>query len=199
MDFEQDENFWSVVIEKQDYSGASIAGKEFDGCTFRDCNFTEATFSRCTFSDCLFEHCNLSLVDLDYSRFSDVEFIGCKLVGVDWTRANWPQMLFSSPIRLIETILNESSFFGLTLQELVLEGCKAINVDFREGDFSSAQFTGTDFSGALFHRTNLSAVDFVDACDYSIDLFNNQIQGAKFDRFEALRLLDCLDVELIDG
>lgn len=199
MDFEQDENFWSVVIEKQDYSGASIGGKEFDGCTFRDCNFTEATFSRCTFSDCLFEDCNLSLVDLDYSRFSDVEFIGCKLVGVDWTRANWPQVLFSSPIRLIETILNESSFFGLTLQELVLEGCKAINVDFREGDFSNAQFTGTDFSGALFHRTNLSAVDFVDACDYSIDLFNNQIQGAKFDRFEALRLLDCLDVELIDG
>ena len=198
MDFEQDEYFWAVVIEKQDYSGASIGGKEFDGCTFRDCNFTEATFSRCTFSDCLFEHCNLSLVDLDYSRFSDVEFIGCKLVGVNWTRANWPQMLFSSPLSFVESILNESSFFGLTLQELVLEGCKAVNVDFREGDFTSARFGGSDFSGALFFKTNLTSVDFVEATDYAIDLFSNEIRHAKFERFEALRLLECLDVELVD-
>lgn len=194
----REDGYWSRTIEKQDYELLQLEGTEFDGCTFKDCNFSEARFSRCTFTDCVFEGCNLSLLDIDFSRFCEVEFVDCKMVGINWGRGSWSQVLSSAPIAFYRCILNESTFFGLRLQELALEECKAINVDFREGDFSNARLCGTDFSGAQFFKTTLTAADFTDATDYTIDIFVNEIQRAKFERFEALRLLDCLDVELVD-
>jgi uncharacterized protein YjbI with pentapeptide repeats len=56
----------------------------------------------------------------------------------------------------------------------------------------------TDFANALFGRTNLSRANFAEAINYDIDVFNNEIKAAKFSRHEAIRLLDSLDIELID-
>ncbi len=74
----------------------------------------------------------------------------------------------------------------------------AHHVDFREGDFSNANFTYTDFTGCLFGNTNLTGADFSDATGYDIDIYQNVIKRAKFSRFEAVRLLDSLEIELVD-
>ncbi|WP_281662138.1 MULTISPECIES: pentapeptide repeat-containing protein [Halomonadaceae] len=95
-------------------------------------------------------------------------------------------------------VLNDSSFYGLSLQDLVLEECKAHNVDFREGDFSNSNFTYSDLSGCFFVNTNLTGADFSEASDYNIDIYRNIIKKAKFSRFEAVRLLDSLEIELVD-
>lgn len=79
-----------------------------------------------------------------------------------------------------------------------MEGCKVHNVDFRDGDFSEANFTYSDFTGSLFSNTNLSGADFSEATDYDIDVLHNKIKHAKFSRFEAVRLLEGLEIELVD-
>jgi uncharacterized protein YjbI with pentapeptide repeats len=57
---------------------------------------------------------------------------------------------------------------------------------------------GTDLSESIFSNANLSGADFVDATDFNIDIFTCKLEHAKFDRFEAIRLLNFLDIELID-
>jgi uncharacterized protein YjbI with pentapeptide repeats len=71
-------------------------------------------------------------------------------------------------------------------------------VNFREGDFSDGDFSYTDFSYSVFGKTTLKGVNFTEASHYAIDVFRNNIKHATFSRFEALNLLDSLEIELVD-
>ena len=81
---------------------------------------------------------------------------------------------------------------------MVIEECKAHDVDFREGDFGESNFTYTDFSNSLFNNTNLTGTDFTEAVNYNIDIYFNEIKRARFSRYEAVRLLNNLGIELVD-
>jgi fluoroquinolone resistance protein len=190
--------FLSETFKDLDLVETQWSAKEFDDCTFQDCDFTDASFRNCKFIDCHFIRCNLTLVKLAFSQFRDVIFDGCKVIGVDWTRVSWPRLAFNAPVKFTQCILNNSSFFRLSLPALVLEECKAHDVDFREGNFSEANFTLTDFTHSLFGKTNLSQADFTDAVNYHIDVYQNDIKGAKFCRLEAVHLLESLGIELVD-
>jgi fluoroquinolone resistance protein len=190
--------FVTETFRAIDASGARLAGKEFDGCTFVDCNLSDATFDGCRLVECSFLRCNLSLARFDTSRLLDVAFEACKLVGIDWTRAAWPALELASPLKLVQCIATDSSFFGLSLNEIVMRECKAHDVDFREGSFCEADFSQTDFLNSLFNRTNLTGADFTGASNYRIDVFSNEIRRAKFSRDEAIGLLVGLDIELVD-
>jgi len=183
---------------KLNLSANEILSKEFDGCTFKECNLSESILSYCKFIDCLFIKCNLSVAKIDHCRFTDVTFDECKLTGIDWSSATWASFMLLSPIKFFRCIINDCTFFGLNLQEIVIEACKAHNVDFRGGDFSEANFTYSDFSNSLFNNTNLTRADFTDATNYNIDVYFNKVRKAKFCRSEAVSLLDSLGIELVD-
>ncbi|OMH38031.1 pentapeptide repeat-containing protein [Motiliproteus sp. MSK22-1] len=193
-----EKEYLSKNFNSLDFSKAEICYKEFDGCTFKNCDFSEAIFRKCAFMDCSFEKCNLSVVKLEYSKFSNVFFDECKVIGVDWTKATWPDIALHSSIKFNRCIINDSSFFGLSLQQIVIEDCKAEDVDFREGDFSDAIFTYTNFSNSLFNKTNLTGSDFTEATDYNINIYDNEVKGARFCRYEAASLLHSLGIELVD-
>ena len=176
----------------------AFEGIEFEDCSFSECDFTETTFKRCRFIECAFTDCNLSVVKIGQSQFTDVSFEQCKLIGVDWTRATWSQLRLSASLAFKNCVMNDSSFFGLSLDEMKLVECKAHEVDFRNGSFCEAQFSYTDFTGSLFGKTDLSRADFTEAVNYDIDIFDNKLDKAKFTRHEAVRLLNSLDVELSD-
>ena len=137
------------------------------------------------------------MIKIGQSQFTDVTFEQCKLIGVDWTRAMWSQPRLSASLEFNNSVINDSSFFGLTLDEVKLVECKALEVDFRNGRFCRAQFSYTDFTASLFGKTDLSGADFTEAVNYDIDIFDNKLDKAKFTRYEALRLLNGLDIELI--
>ena len=179
-------------------SGENYSEIEFDSCIFTECDFSGASFSRCKFIDCRFLRSNVSNVKLNWSKFNGVIFEECKLIGLDWTRASWPGMMFSAPMEFKRCILNDSNFFGLALNELIVEDCKAHDVDFRTAILTQASLSYSDFSRALFGKTNLQGADFTEAMNYDINIFDNNIKGAKFTRFEASRLLECLEIELLD-
>lgn len=170
----------------------------FDGCTFTGCDFSESLFNRCSFRDCCFITCNLSVVKIGYSRFADVAFEHCKVVGVDWTQGQWPRLALGSPLSFKHCVIDASSFYGLQLKDCVIENCHAHDVDFRSADFSGTDFSATDLLNSMFASTKLIGANFFSAINYSIDINNNQIKQARFCRFEAVRLLESLDIELVD-
>ncbi|KZN43282.1 pentapeptide repeat-containing protein [Pseudoalteromonas luteoviolacea] len=188
---------WSKTFEGEDFSGEELSSIEFESCTFIGCNFSEVVFNRCNFIDCTFLKCNLSMAKMQYSKFSDVVFRDSKAIGVDWSKIAWPRIVFNSPINFYDCMIDDGSFYGLSLPELVLDSCVARRVDFRNGEFRNANFKHTNFSSALFSETNLSGTDFTSATDFDIDIFNNNLKRAKFDRFEAMRLLGSLEIELV--
>lgn len=178
--------------------GQALCEKEFEGCSFERCHFSEAVWQRCRFIDCCFSHCNLSLLQLHYSTLSNVRFDECKVIGIDWTKAVWSKLASRSPLSFNQCLLSNTSFFQLHLKGLILTKCRAHDVDFRGGDFSGSNFSDTDFSRSLFSKTNLTNTNFSGAVHYDIDLFDNTLTGAQFSRWEAIHLLDCLDIVFTD-
>ncbi|MBO6227245.1 MAG: pentapeptide repeat-containing protein, partial [Shewanella sp.] len=164
---ESQQQYFEASFKSLDQQDLVCTGSEFEECSFVDCNFSNATFENCNFINCSFSRCQLSLIRVPYTRFFGLNFIGCKLVGVDWTRATWSQYHKDFELSFRQCILNDSSFFGLTLQALVLDECKVHDVDFREGDFSQALMTSCDFSHSLFMRTNLQGANFSESSQLS--------------------------------
>lgn len=191
-------SFYSKHFDGLAGQGLECNGLEFESCYFTDCDITAGIFKACKFIECVFIRCNLSLVKVPQSVFSDVKFEECKLVGVDWTRAGWSRVVFATPFNFFKCIINDSSFFGLVLDEVTLDSCKAHDVDFREASLRQAVFTDTDLAHSLFGKTNLSEANFSGAVNYDIDVFENVITGAIFSRYEAVRLLMGMGVELVD-
>jgi len=195
---DNNQDYYSKTFSHLSMNEQAIEGVEFEDCTFSECDFTEAVFKKCRFIECSFTQCNLSVITIAQSQFTEVSFEHCKLIGVDWTRAMWSQLRLSATLTFKHCVLNDSSFFGLSLDEIKLIECKAHEVDFRNASVCHAQFTYTDFTGSLFGKTNLSGADFTEAVNYDIDIFDNKLDKAKFTRHEAVRLLNGLDIELLD-
>ncbi|WP_415229823.1 pentapeptide repeat-containing protein [Psychromonas sp.] len=198
MKIESNEQYFEVSFDKQVLLALNISDSEFEDCEFNDCDFSSAVFARCKFLNCSFNCCNLSLIKIPYSRFFEVSFAECKLLGIDWTRAYWPSFHLDSELKFSKCILNDSSFFGLTLNELKFDQCKLHEVDLRDGDFSNSSMIYCDFTNSLFMHTNLHNVDFSESTNFNIDVLENKISKAKFSRFEALSLLSSLDIDLVD-
>ena len=169
---------------------------DFQHCQFKQCKFTSVTFSKVTFTDCDFESCDLSLSKLPGCKFSEVSFKDSKLVGINWTELSWPLVKLASPLYFYGSNLSHSSFFSLPLADLIVEDCKAHDVDFREANLSHASFMGTDLQNSLFMHTNLKHADFTNATNYSIDIQSNTITQASFSLPDVLALLNSLDIKI---
>ena len=186
------ENFKGITLH-----GKKITKAEFEDCTFISCDFSESFFASCRFIECRFENCNLSLMKLTSTKMSDVTFDACKMIGIDWTMADWKSLLSAEPIKFIECILNDSNFFGLDLEGLVIKESRAKEVDFRNASLKKANFKETDFKGALFENTNLEEANFTEAQNTNIDIHKNKLKGAIFSRYEALYLLETMGIKLV--
>ena len=179
-------------------TGLRVDSVLFEECDFKNCDFRESVFTACEFIDCHFSKCDLSVIRLPQCRFTDVFFEDCKAIGIDWTLAGWPTIALFSPLKFLKCKIDDATFFGLSLNEITMEECSAQNVDFREGSFRDANLTYTDLAGSLFKETDLSGADFTEAVNYTIDILHNSIKKAKFSRFEAVSLLEGLDIVLVD-
>ena len=175
-----------------------LQGVTFEACQFVDCDFSANVWHSVRLQECQFTRCNLGLWQLPYSELASVQFDDCKLLGVDWTRVAWPSLALTPRLQFRHCLLDDSSFFGLALDEMVLTGCQARDVDFRDCHLRRADLRDSDLAHSLFGNTDQRATNLTEARDYDIDLRHNQLKGAKFSRFEALRLLDSLEIELVD-
>ncbi|MBJ7552694.1 pentapeptide repeat-containing protein [Marinomonas spartinae] len=192
------QQYYDTAFNKLTQNDESILESEFEECEFNDCDFSSSTFAKCKFLNCTFRRCNLSLIEVPFSRFLESQFIESKLVGVIWTKAHWPPYITDPDLKFSQCILNDSSFFDLTLNDLSLLNCKLHDVDFRNANLAYSSIIHCDLSHSLFMKTNLYKADLTESYNFSINVLENNIDNAKFSRFEALSLLDSLNIELVD-
>ena len=192
----KENDFYDCCFSEIDYNDVMLGEKKFENCKFNNCNFSETKFLACKFIECDFYNCNLSSAQLDNSTFVEISFIESKLIGINWTKLKWPHIKLSSPFQFIKSNISHSSFFELDLSELVIEECKAHDVDFREADLTGASFVLSDLEKSLFMHTNLYSADFTNATNYLIDPTENNIRKAKFSVPDVLNLLHNFEIEI---
>lgn len=197
-DFFKRNELYDATFSDLHYPSATIQNKVFENCKFINANFTEAKFIGCKFVDCEFKSCNLSAAQFDDSSFSEVTFYESKIIGVNWTKLKWPAIKLSSPFQFYKSNISHSSFYSLELRELIIEACKAHDVDFRTADLTDANFVLTDFERSQFMHTTLYSADFTDAINYHIDPNKNDIRKAKFSMPDVINLLHHFEIEIQD-
>lgn len=176
-----------------------LVGSEFYDCHFEACAFGERVLQNCRFVACTFEKCDLSLAQIPGTAFSATRFLDSRVIGVDWTQADWSGVSLGQPIGFERCALSHSTFIGLSLPGIQIKGCLAADVDFREADLSGADFSNSDLDQSLFANTNLSKADFRTARNYHIAPGQNVLKGARFTLPEAMSLLYNLDIDLSEG
>lgn len=193
---EKESHFNDLKFKKERIENAQLISKIFLDCTFDNCSFNETAFYDCRFDNCLFEGCDLSLVKVQNSRFSDIHFINSKIIGVNWTQANWSYGQLNRALSFSKCDLHHSTFIGLSLLGLEIIDCAAVDVDFRECNLTKADFSGTDLSDSLFLETDLTEANFQNAYNYRIHPGKNTLTRAQFSLPEAISLLYSLDIDL---
>src|SRR5690606_14244130 len=74
---------------------SSLETGEYENCIFTGCDFSNKDFCRFKFIECAFVECNLSLVKLYESTIRNVNFKGCKLLGLRFDSCNTIGLSFS--------------------------------------------------------------------------------------------------------
>lgn len=179
-----------------DCAHATVRSITFTDCVFERCAFSDAQLLLCTFANCLFRDCDLSLINPEGSAFVQVRFEACKVIGVNWTVANWDSYL--SGIHFVDCSVNYATFIGLDLKGITLKRCVAWEADFAEANLTGADCTKTDFRDSRFLHTDLTEVDFTGASNYAIAANLNTLKKTQFSLPEAMNLLHSLDIILTD-
>lgn len=128
--------------------------------------------------------------------FSASKFEKSRVIGVDWTQADWSSAGLRLPISFEGASIDHSTFIGLTLPAVQIKDCSVKNVDFRETDLSRAILQGSDFSESLFLNTDLMKADLRGAINYQINPGKNILAGARFSLPEAMSLLYAMNIVL---
>jgi fluoroquinolone resistance protein len=170
-----------------DFTEKGLPKGEYENCTFDSCVLAGCSLSGSVFIDCEFRNCDLSMANILDTAFREVQFAGCKLLGLHFESCN--KFLLSMDFEGCQ--LNLSSFYKLSLKNSSLR-----EADFAEADLTGATFSNCDLAGALFDHTVLEKADLRTSTNYSIDPEKNRIRKAKFSLPEVLGLLHKYEIDV---
>lgn len=183
------DNYYQEKFSGLSLTEETVKGTVFEECSFEDCSFITCTFERLRFINCKLANCILSAVVPMNSRFDDVSFTSCKVIGIDWTRTTEVRELHFKQCQL-----NYSNFRFLKIPGLKMIECEVKDADFIETKLKGAIFRKSDLKNTIFFKTDLTNADFKDALNYAIDPGTNILKKTKFSLPEALSLLENFDI-----
>ncbi|MES2417134.1 MAG: pentapeptide repeat-containing protein [Bacteroidota bacterium] len=163
-------------FEKVSFPAKGSIETQFEKCTFKNCDFTTTDFIGCDFANTTFEDCNLSMVKFGHIGLDAVHFIGCKMVGADFSAAK--DFLFE--VAFTNCILDYAAFMKKKNRKCPFINCSLKGADFSEADLTESTFDNCDLTAAVFMRSILNSANFASAYNFTIDPERNSLRKAKF-------------------
>ena len=182
-----------VKIKNQNFTSDGFDTQEYENTHFLSCDFNQMKTSDIDFIDCVFEDCNLSLIVVNNTGFKNIQFINCKITGVDFSVCN--SFLFQ--VSFSGCNLKLVNFEKTKLTETLFENCDLSEALFSETNLEKAIFENCNLNQADFNFTNLKHADFSSAYGYVINPYENKIQKAKFSLNGLPGLLMNYDIEVV--
>lgn len=130
---------------------------------------------------------------LDGCRFQEVQFVDCKIVGVEFFKCE--KTFFSVSFK--NCLLQYCNFSDLNMKNTSFSGSRLNDSHFTNTALSGSDFSGVDLSETIFHNCDLGKADFSSATGYYIDPRTNKIKKAMFSMPEAMGLLRAFDVRIV--
>lgn len=173
------------TIAHQDLSGQDLRGRRYEDCLFDHCDLSKADLGKAHLLRCTFVDCDLSMVKLVGASLQEIEFRGCRLLGLDLTVCK--SMLFSA--RFMDCRLDHALLSGPSLKGLRFERCSMNGADLTGADLREAMLDRCALQDAVFRQCDLRGADLSTAYGFCIDPEENRLEGARFSVPGALSLL----------
>ena len=186
-----EENSYENELFEGIRNGEDLHGIEFYKCTFRNSSFQSSRLIECNFDSCEFVQCNLSLIEINYTVFTDIKFIDCKMLGVNWSGAGG---FFSASFD--GCLLNNNVFADMNLSRFKFSSCLLVEASFSNTKMMYSIFDECDLHQCQFHQTDLSFANFTTSHNYYINATTNVLKKTLFSLPEAVSLLANLDIVL---
>ena len=122
---------------------------EYEQCIFKNCIFHNCDLSHKIFRECKFESCDLSLSKMNNTTLSEIDFLGCKILGVQFNECR----RFLLSFRFENCSLRLSVFYNLKLKEACFNKCA-------RSRFHRNRFNQRIFSGVQLIQGNIRSRKF---------------------------------------
>ncbi len=164
------------IFKQKDFSDESMKGSEYEDCEFHDCQFRNTDMTDTKFISCQFIDCEIINPKTLHTALREVQFIGSKLLGVQFDVC--ADLLFDVSFERCQ--LEVCNFYQRVMKKANFRDSKINECDFTEVNLSEAHFSSCDLFSSTFDRTNLMKADLTTATNFIIDPESNQVRGAKF-------------------
>lgn len=164
--------------------------QEFFHIKFTNLDLLKQEIKYSFFEDCIFEKCNFTLTDLHDTELRNVQFIKCKLQGINFSviKNTITQIAFQ------DCLIDNSSFSHIKLPNAYFDKSTIRNTQFISADLSKTSFVNCNLKNTIFQNCIMHHTDFSNATNFYIDPQQNQFKQTKFTHPEVLLLLDALDI-----
>lgn len=142
-------------IDSQEASKVS-----FEKVLFRNVTITESSLSGIELTDVIFERCDLSNVNFSDAFVHRTEFRNCKLIGTDFTRGRFQNVLIT------DCIGDYATFRFANFKQIAFVDSSLIGADYYQSVVSKISFNRCNLDQAMLSGTKLNGIDLSD-CEFS--------------------------------
>lgn len=195
MQAEESIYYVNQVFEKLTFPTKGTKETQFESCTFKNCDFTGISLAGCNFANTTFEDCNFSMIKFGYIGLDSVHFVGCKMIGSDFSTVK--DFLFH--VSFANCILDYAAFMKKKNRKCRFDNCSLKGADFSEADLTDSIFDRCDLSNAVFMNSTLNGSNFTTAFNFTIDPERNLLRKAKFSTQGLVGLLTTYGIIVTDN
>jgi uncharacterized protein YjbI with pentapeptide repeats len=189
--FAERDHFEDETFTNLELPNADLSGKAFVRCTFRKLTLPETIWKGAQLEECVFDACDLTRMRPANMAARGVEFLNCRMMGIDWTnlRAN-PAMRFDS------CNLQYASFVSTNLTGSRFSHCRLVEVQFIDARLVEVEFGDSDLRGSRFEGCDVRQADFSGTEGFFIDSARNKVKDARISVATAVMLATSLGLRV---
>ena len=190
LDLQAETRLEGFRFEKQTCS-TSLYGRRIFECEFRNVEFREG-MPGTEFVDVIFDHCDFSNLHMEESSFRRCEFRSCRMVGAKLVQCSLRDVLLDHCLASYINLSASSWQTGEWRQCVMKEGY------FTEMVQKNLSVHDCDFTGAEWHHTALTGMDFSDSVLNDCAFTAEDLRGLTVNSQQAARLAALLGLRIKD-
>jgi uncharacterized protein YjbI with pentapeptide repeats len=189
---EDEGEYAAAVLADSDFSRQTARSVAFDQVVLRHVSLGRARLPNMRMSDVRLEASDLSGASVQKARWHRVEFIGCRLTGMQLSQFSGGDLLFK------ECTLESALFTSGRFRSVHFERCNMRRVLLEKIDLAGAAFLGCDLTGADLTGSTLKGADFRGSDLTGVRVEGRQLQGITIDAFQAIQVAALLGIIVKD-
>ncbi len=182
------DSYTQLIAANAECSGQAADDVLFEQAHLKASRFNETQLTASQWLDVRFESCDVAGAVWEKAYLRRVEWLGCRLVGMQLSEADVADVLFDHCngefAQFAQAIFRGARFDHCSLREASFEGANAAGVVFHDCDLSKADFRGAKLRGADFRGSIMSGMQ----------VGYQELQGAIIDPTQALQVAQLLGI-----